>query len=353
MKKTLLAVALTAASMTAIADVKLSGHTSYGIGDFSESNTAEDLSVNTAGASDSRFRMVFDTEANGVTYGGKLEFAFGSSNDGGNDDTGLTKRVSEVTVAGSLGKVSLGQGSTSLDGVSEASFTPAGMSRSLDAYSITDASTVGLYARGNFGGNNQDAGRQERLRYDSPSFSGLSFSASYDDNDQTETDAAAAGAGGNNTSYHARYAMDNFIVQVGKTSADADDADATSASITGKMNAFSAAVQYYSVEGGYGLSLDDLTQTRFIVGYTMGKYGFAVDYNVTEQDDLTGVSQTEAEAFGLAMSYAPTKGVELFAGVKQFEDNSDLTATNNAAVVSNLRADTSATAFVLGARVNF
>ena len=357
MKKTLLAVALTAASMTAIADVKLSGHTSYSAGDFSDLDGSEGISVDAYGASDSRFRLVFDHEANGITYGGKLEFAFGDV-----ETANLTKRVSEVTAAGNFGKISLGQGSTSLDGVSEASFNRGAGAENLDAYNFNKTTAgTGVYGLANFGfGGQQDGGRQERIRYDSPSFSGFTFSASYDDNNVTEEFADTI-EGGDNASYHIRYANDMIIAQLGATNADADNSDKTSASIAGKMGNFNAHIQYFEQEAGVtaatsstAASLNtekDKSQKRFAVGYDMNDFAFTVDYTLDEQDDASNASVVDASSIGLSATYFPTKGVSLFAGVRKFSDDSDATAATNTAGTTNV--SDSATGFVLGAKVTF
>ena len=80
MKKTLLAVALTAASMTAVADMSVSGHVNYKAGfleDFQSNGVDgagnEDLTVGSAGTSESRFRILSLLEANGLTYGSKID----------------------------------------------------------------------------------------------------------------------------------------------------------------------------------------------------------------------------------------------------------------------------------------
>jgi hypothetical protein len=118
MKKTILAIALAAATTTAFADTSVSGHVNYKFGDLEDFNGNEDFTIGTAGTSESRFRFKASTEANGVTYGIRQEFGLGGP---GTSSVGssFNKRFNSLYLKGSFGKVTLGQGSEAGDGAVE------------------------------------------------------------------------------------------------------------------------------------------------------------------------------------------------------------------------------------------
>jgi hypothetical protein len=323
MKKTLLAVALTAASFTAVADMSISGHVNYKAGlleDFQSDGVdgagQEDLTVGTAGSSESRFRILSSTEANGITYGAKIELGLGSPN----RENALNKRQNEVYISGGSGKVTLGMGSTAADGASEQDFSGTYL-------------TSGALDSWDFGSNlkqnlRKDPTRGERLRYDSPSIGNFSFAASIEDTDNLT---------GNDLSVAGTLKFANIAASVGVVSAEADDSDVLVASIAGKMGSFNAALQYYDGEN-YEVAdtvfVDDLEQVRLIVGYKFGPYSFAVDFATTESDDKV----IDAETSGLNLVYNATKGVELYVGARNAQAND---------------GDIDEDAFLMGARVIF
>jgi hypothetical protein len=338
MKKTLLAVALTAASFTAVADMSISGHANLKAGfleDFQSGGVSavqgnEDLTVGDANTSQSRFRIKSSTEANGVTYASSFEFGFTKG--------GIGNRVNEVTAGGSLGKISLGQGSLAGDGASENDFS--------GTYLLAgDLSSWEL--GGDLNDNaSKDINREERIRYDAPAIGNLALAVSVNDSngsDATFTTGAAASTvtvnkaavsgndTGNDVSVSASYNLANFAASVAMVSAEADDSDVVTASVAGKMSGFTAAVQLYTKEGAAG---NDFEQTRVIVGYNPGPFSVSVDFQQTEDDNKT----IEAETMGLNFVYRPAKGVELYAGARSAE-------ANDGALDEN--------AFLMGARVKF
>ena len=311
MKKTLLAVAITAASFTAVADLQVSGHANLKAGFLEDFNGNEDITVGKASTSESRFRMISSTEANGVTYGAKLEFGLGGP---GPQEKSLNKRVNEVTAGGSLGKLSLGQGSSAGDGSSEEDFSGTYLT----------AGDFGSWELGDDVDDNgqKDIGRIERIRYDAPMLGHLALSASINDADANDE--------GNDIAVAARYKLSNFAAHVAMISAEADDADVVAASVAGKMAGFTAALGFYTSENAG----DDFEQTQVILGYNPGPFSISVDYQITETDS----DSIEAETAGLNFVYRPTKGVELYAGARNAQaDDGDIDED----------------AFLMGARVKF
>ncbi|MFT6928482.1 MAG: hypothetical protein ACJAZP_004135 [Psychromonas sp.] len=346
MKKTLLAVALTAASMTAVADMSVSGHVNYKAGmleDFQSGGVStaqgnEDLTVGTAASSESRFRILSSTEANGITYGAKIELGLGEPDRA----NALNKRQNEVYVSGALGKLTLGQGSIAGDGASEENFSGTYLtSGDLSSWELGGDLADNIYA---------DPGRTERLRYDAPKIGNLALAVSINDsegsgavytnatvvgNSATLKKAAVSGNDtGNDVSVSARYAMSNIVASVGFISAEADDSDVVAASIAGQMSGFNAAVQYVTSEKQVGAVSDDFEQVRFFLGYKVGPYAVAIDHGISETD----TKSVDAETTGLNFVYTPTKGVELYAGARNAQ-------ANDGALDEN--------AFLMGARVKF
>ena len=351
MKKTLLAVALTAASMTAVADMSVSGHVNYKAGfleDFQSNGVDgagnEDLTVGSAGTSESRFRILSSLEANGLTYGSKIELGLGEPGRA----NALNKRQNELYISGAFGKVTLGQGSSAGDGATENDFSGTyltagdltswelgGSAAAADAsFAIDldeDSATFGtvqatdaVAATASLADNSsKDIGRVERLRYDAPTIGNLHLSASLND--------ATANDEGNDFAIAATYKLPSFAFTVASVSADADDSDIVEASIAGKMANFTAALGFHTEENGG----DDLEQTHVILGYNPGPFSVSVDFQTTEVD---GNSASDAETTGLNFVYRPTKGVELYAGARNAQAGD---------------GDIDEDAFLMGARVKF
>jgi len=309
MKKTLLAAAVTAAALStsAIADTKLSGHVNYVGGFIEDFNGNEDLTVETADASESRFRIISTIKAHGVKYGLAQEFGIGNP-DRANS---LNKRRNELWVKGSAGKVSLGQGSIAGDGALEEDFSGTYvLSGELGSWQFEGIdATDGGDQEGDFSElASRDIGRTERLCYDAPKIGYLALSASINDAESDDE--------GNDIAVAARYRVKGFAAHLAYINAEEDDSDIIQGSIAAKFKGgFTASLGYHQNEEDN--SDEDLEQYRVILGYNPGPYSIAVDYWKTETDDS---DITEVESYGVSFVYRPTKGVELYAGVREAEN---------------------------------
>lgn len=297
MKKTLLAVALAAASTTAFADVSVSGHVNYVFGDIEDFTGNEDITVNDAITSQSRFRIKSSKEANGITYGSTQEF--GLNGDSSTDVVGI--RVNEFFLKGDFGKLSLGQGSEAGDGAAESDFsgTYLGNNAAYNTWGLSSA--IGQI----------DGGRDERLRYDSPKLGGIfAVALDIDTNDDTSIAVRAGGS--------------NWKAAVYQESRDANDSDEIGASVALKFGGFTAAAHYGEIDDN-GLAAaaarGDIEFSRFILGYRSGPYSVAVDLATREQDASTGNAEVDHETTGLTFVYRPTGGVELYAGIRSVDDD--------------------------------
>jgi hypothetical protein len=335
MKKTLLAVALTAASMTAMADTTLSGQVGYIVGSLEDLNNNDGLTVGQTGTSESRFRILSSTDAiNGITYATNLEFGLGSAGTAGNVQ--VTRRVEEITASGSFGKLSVGHGSQASDGVGGLDFSGTGMIWETSGYQ-----PGGVFSDAGFA----DAGtRLERIRYDSPSFGPVSFAASLDDGNQGDagtvgTDAIAK----DESSFHVSIKLPAVQARVGVRNKDAKNTDVMAFDIAGELANFTAAAHYVQSEQGVG-NTEDEEQVRLILGYKMGAYNFSVNIQEVTEDAVGGGNKvTDITSVGAGLTFAPTKGVELYAGVTQFDND----------VTQAAGVDDSATGVILGGKFKF
>jgi hypothetical protein len=338
MKKTLLALAIAGAAVSAQADVSVSGHVNYSAGDLKEFNGNDGLDIQNNGASGSRFRIVASKEANGITYGTRQELGLTTGGTGA-----LNTRVSEFTISGDFGKFSLGQGWESGDDAAEQDFS--------GTYLLNGTAFDAWDAGNNF--NNVDGGRDNRLRYDSPKLGGVvKIVADYDTNDSL---GLAVFAGGSN------WKLGVFTEQKGDvgtsvaTTTD-DQTDEVGASIAFKVAGFTAALQMGKKDGQRAIAAtattnavaaaDEQEYRGVILGYRVGKFSVAVDSANYEQTAVTGGAATvDNDTKGLSFVYRPTGGVELYAGIR--------TADANVVGATPFAGQNSADGFLVGGRVKF
>ncbi len=337
MKKTLLAVAITAASVSAMADTKLSGFVSYRAGFLEDFNEGEGLSVDEQTNASSRFRILSSIEANGIKYGIREEFGLGSGRRPSGDDIGL--RFNELWVKGSLGKFSLGLGSEAGDGATEKDFS--------GTYFTTNSEleTFGNIP-GRFGLIRQvDGGRTDRIRYDTHKLGGVaSLAFSIDEN---ETFNGEINAGGKGWAFGAFFsAADENTADTNTPSNPAEIGDRFGLSVAAKLgggfNIHASYGERDDFDNAAGVEQDGHEFLRLIAGYRTGHHAFAIDYQQDEDDSGSG----EVETVGLSYVYRPTKGVEFFASVRQVE-------TDGASLASALDGDDDGTGFLFGGRIIF
>ena len=333
MKKTLLAAALAAASVSAYADVSVSGHVNYLFGDLTEFNGERDFDVTGNGASQSRFRINASTEANGVTYGIREELGFG---DGAGS---LTVRVNHFYVRGGFGQVSLGQAWEAQDDAGEQDLS--------GTYVLTGSAYDAWDVGNNF--NNVDGGRDERLRYDSPKLGGIAkVAVDYDKNDNL---GAAVFLGQKNWRLAAGVELKSDEIDDNATGTDKDDKDEFTISGSVNLAGFVATVQYGERDEDTDNSThadDEREYMQVILGYRKGPYSVAVDFANYEED---GGDVVDNSTQGLSFVYRPTKGVELYAGYRVAE--CDISGCDINSDPDEANADDSISGFLAGGRVKF
>jgi hypothetical protein len=314
MKKTLLALAVASATVAAPvfaaghdkhSGVSVSGHVNYIIGDLEDLNGNDDLTIRNGTSSGSRFRIVAKKEADGVTYGTKQEFglADGSGNPG--------QRVNEVYIKAGFGKVTLGQGSEVGDGLAEMSYSGTYLLQSggLGSWDVKDQDfttasdpeepdTLDSDPTIDIDFTQIDAGRDKRLRYDSPKLGGIAtLSASLDDVGDTHIGIELGG--------------DMWQAGLYSVSSDDTDADIIAGSAAVKFAGFNAFIQF----GDQDSATETLEYRMIGLGYRMGTHAFSIDFGTNEQGNTV-----DKETTGLSYVYAPTKGVELYGGFRNFDN---------------------------------
>ena len=152
--------------------LKLSGHVNkaivFGGGDY-------DPEIIDNGISQSRFRLTGKAKITSDLYAGyAIEFGLGSGTDKDISGEGIFTelRKNELYIGSkTLGKLSIGKGSTASDGVSEVDLSGTGVAGG----TLNISKQVGT---GDFF-NLDGFSRKERVRYDSPSLAGFKVSASW------------------------------------------------------------------------------------------------------------------------------------------------------------------------------
>ena len=251
----------------------------------------------------------------------------GGQTNGGNDDF-LDNRLQDIWFSGSFGQIALGKGDGASNGATEADISGTALSSSSNHqdnwgnYLVVAGTddTPGVTWDSIFT-MNDGLSRVNRVRYDTPSFSGFSVAASFGQGGATELGVKYKGtlAG---TKIDAR----GFF-------ADGDDF-AADAEIAG----FSASAVHSS---GINLTVafadrdntgPDQEAFTIKLGFKTAKHAFTVDYGDGETGD------TEADTFGLTYAMVPVKGWELFATVRQLDtDLAGAESVDLAAVGSRIK----------------
>jgi predicted porin len=327
MNKKLLASAIASALVVGVgaqaADFKTSGQVSRAIvaPDDAEGDELQFVDNSISG---SRFRFTGDQDiGNGMKAGFRLEMQLQSNR--GSQSTGDTfKAVSDgsdfryqdIYFSGSFGKISLGKGDGAANGATEHDLS--------GTYTIAAANATDLYGSyviddttttvNNVYGNVDAYSRVNRLRYDSNNFNGLSFAASY--GQQEVAELAVKFEGGSDI----QYVVQGYVGSKGKSLETENDGDKTRGFSGSVLLANGLNVTATWSELDSDSDTDEDRENMWVkVGYKMGKHAFAVDYGQTEDSkDSDSAFESDADTTGLSYVFAPAKGVELYAGYREY-----------------------------------
>lgn len=277
------------------------------------------------GWSGSRFRFTGSEQAdNGLTWGFRYEIQ-AVTNAPGVDGSTLERstnkqdnRYQDLYVSGGFGKISLGKGDGASNGATEADLSGTALSSTSNlqdnwsGYALDTSGTTWGDVYKMFDG----LSRQNRVRYDTPNFSGVSAAFSVNQGNASEIALRYMGEFGGNK---LRAAI--FTAQAADVSPtlDGDDLMGLSASLL-LNNGFNFTVAYSeSEENDNPGANEEREATFFKVGYKQGKHAVSID--VAEADRDLGVSGTsiEGESTGLTYAHFPHPGVELFAMVRELD----------------------------------
>lgn len=304
--------------------------------------TGDEIQHQDIGWSGSRFRITGEEVLDsGSTVGFRLEQqlqsnpSFASSGadqtNGGNDDF-IDNRHQEVYIKGGFGKVTMGKGDGAANGGTENDLSGTALSSSSNHqdnwgnYVIVAGPTPddnitwdSIFTM------NDGISRVNRLRYDSPSFSGFVVSASLDQGNAYEIAARYNGTlGGLKISSAIFYVDANEF---------ADDAEVIGLSASVLMgNGFNATVALSDRDNDNDVGPD---QDAFTIklGYKIGIHAFAVDYGLGER------GSDEADTFGLTYATNLSTSIESFVTIRQLD--SDLPNSDSVSIGA------------IGARVKF
>ena len=325
-------MALGAAATTAqAAEVEVSGQVSRAIiiPDDAAGTTIQHVDNNVSGT---RFRFKAKQDIGNdmmmaMRYEMQMQNNKGNAVNGGSTGSAGNKfdvRYSDIYLSGGFGKVSMGKGDGAANGSTEedlsGTYMPAAanMMDVLGGIEYEPGKKVGsVYAM-------YDAySRNNRLRYDSPKFSGFSLAASSDEGDATEFALRYSGKFGDTKVKAAA-----FVASAGDSSRK--DTSGGSVSVLLGMG-FNATVAFSTEDATTG---DDPSVVWTKLGYRTGKHSFSIDAGTTKDR-----GPADADTLGVAYTIRPAKGIEVYASYRQF------TVDTNASVDPTL--------FLLGSRFKF
>ena len=222
------------------------------------------------------------------------------------------------TLSGNFGKVSFGKGDGASNGGTEVDLSGTALASSSNlqdnwgGYKITPDTDPGVDADGDPLDKSvytmQDGlSRQNRVRYDTPSFGGFSFAGSLNQGNATELAVRYKGNFGEHQ-FGAAACVDQ-----GPDESDSEDgADITGGSASLLLsNGLNFTVALSDTDPDIGDSSD---AQFYKVGYKMGKHAFAVDLAEGENGD-----GEEGDSTGFTYAFFPHPGVELFAMVRELD----------------------------------
>ena len=339
MKTKILVAALAAgfvAAPAANAAVEISGQVNVAA---LAGSAADDITVVDNNTTGSRFRFKASKKfGNGLSVGTRYELQaqFAQSNDpdqignnsGAADPIGATQtnadgtdaenagptpvrevRYADVWVKGAFGKIGIGRGDGAANGSAEA----------VGLLNFLGGNEAHLLFNG-LGADFSDVdgnSRQNRIRYDSPNFSGFKFAVSLDNGDEQEIGA----------SYNTKLGGGKLRVRAGYTTSDTE-AETFDFSVAYKFS-FGLGLNYStgSRDNAAGITVSE--NDWFLVSYDIGKH-FVVSAGAGVEDELSATGAVTGDGDNdlliLSAVWKPVKGAEIYLNYGDWENDAVGTA---------------------------
>jgi len=357
MKKSLIALAVLATTGAAMAQ---SSVTLYGRLDASIGQTTSDVNfVNPVTPDTTNDQTKIDNSQLNTTFwgmkgtedlGGGLKANFklesGFALDTGVGNAGIFERTATVGLSGGFGDVNLGRQYTAYDALRGATN---------NVWDSNMATTGAVWTTGVKDYSNRIS---NSIRYDSPSFSGISGSVAYgfgEDKNLTSNANPLAlppvantnnlGDATDNVSLHIKYVAGPLLV--GYAHQEETQAKLTAAAQdTNKYDLFGASYDFgvAKITGSYNMAENNAAEDeeyQLGVSVPMGAFAFAAGYSKSTSDSKTpGVADLNGEGYTLVGTYNMSKRTTLYVGYKSTE-------------VESATATTEASTFAAGVRHTF
>lgn len=250
-------------------------------------------------------------------------------------DFNFNDRKLEGYFQGGFGKFSIGKGDGAANGTSETDLSGtsvimySGVNDTAGDIKFVNSNTKEQTIKVDATRNNFDGlSRNERVRYDTPSFGGFTASASLTNGDAWEV----AGR------YSGKFADHEIAAAIGYI--DTQDRDTTERTQVG-LSASWLAPFGLNLTAAYGIAdfeesgREDATNYYVKLGYKWGIHAVAVEYGMTEDLDQ---KDDESSNYGLAYVVKPWKGVELYASGRVYSlDRTDVDFEDISQVMAGTR----------------
>ncbi len=305
----LLALGTTAISAQA-AELSISGQVSRAIiiPDDAAGTNIQHVDNNASGT---RFRFKAKQDIGGdmqmgMRYEMQLQNNKGNKVNGGttsNTGNAFDVRYSDIYLSGGFGKISIGKGDGAANGSTEEDFSGTYMAAPANMMDVLGGIEYEPGKRMDSVYNMYDAySRNNRLRYDSPKFSGFSLAASSAEGDATELALRYSGKFGDTKVKAALFTA---------AAGDSSRKDTSGGSVSVLLGMGFNATVAFSTEDATTGSDPSVVWTK--LGYRTGKHSFSVDFGTTK-DRGPG----DADTAGVAYTIRPAKGIEVYASYRQF-----------------------------------
>jgi predicted porin len=307
-------------------EVKLSGQVNRAVMWADNGKDTSVLNVDNDNSS-SRFRLTGSEELNdSVTVGVVWENEFQSNDSskvdvGQNDDGGseFNDRKLEAYFVIPYGKISIGQGDGAANGTAEEDLSGtsvimySGVNDTAGSINFRDKDDTPIATVGSTRSNFDGLSRNDRLRYDTPSFGGATLSASFTNGDAYELAA--------------RYSADfdglgKITAAIGYANTN-DRSDPEYTQIGGSVSWLHTSGINLTVSSG-ARDIDDTNRDPVNyygkLGYKFDIHAIAVEYGMTE--DLSQ-KDDESKNYGLAYVVKPWDGVEFYGTYRTYSLDRD------------------------------